>query len=509
MPENIESGERQAASPGTIDVTGEALPPVPGPSKSKTPQFWITIVGLSLLAFVSALDVMIITTALPTIVKRYRRIHAVSLFSGAAYNATMIIAGRTVQGVGAGGIYVLIDIVCCDLVPLRDRGTYLAIVNSWAGIAAALGPVLGGALGERHWRWIFYMNLPICALPLATISLFMNAKTGNGAPSLRNLDYLGNFIFIPSMIAILFGLIAGGSEYPWASWHIIVPLTLGAVGWIGFHIQQHFFASNPSVPTRLFSNRTSAIGYALTFLGSLLLQEAGLFLPVYFQAVLDTTVFDSGIYFLPLAIGTLFSAAIAGILLSKFGVYRPLHAATFGLSTLAYGLFTLLDRDTPKVAGAFFELIIAGGLGMTISVILPAILAALPESDVASGTAAFSFIKTFGFVWGVTIPSIIFNAVFNTNLSLISSSDLRKQLENGQAYSFASRVHNVSAMVDQNVWDEVVQVYITSLRAIWWFGLGVSSVAFLLVGGERGLELSTELKTEYGLEDMSRVSNTQ
>ncbi|KAI0003993.1 major facilitator superfamily domain-containing protein [Xylariaceae sp. FL0662B] len=467
-------------APGcTINATDEALSPAPVPRKSHTHQFWITIVALSLLAFVSALDVMIITTALPTILanalgRKIPIIMSIVLFmvgsaiSGAAYNATTIIVGRTVQDVGAGGIYVLIDIVCCDLVPLRDRGTYIGIVNSWAGIAAALGPVLGSVLRQRHWRWIFYMNLPICALPLATILLFMNAKTGDGTVSPRNLDYLRNAIFIPSMIAILFELITGGSEYPWSSWRIIVPLTLGAVGWIDFHIH----------------NRTSAAAYTLTFLGSLLIQEAKFFLPVY-----------SG------PIGILSSAAISGILLSKFGVYRPLHAAAFGLSILAYGLFTLLNQNTLKVSWAFFELIIAGGLGMTVSVILPAILAALPESDVASATATFSFIKTFGFVWRVTIPSIIFNAVFDNNLSLVSSSDLQRQLENGQAYSFASRAHKVSTMLDQNVWDEVVQVYIISLKAIWWFGLAVSSFSFLIVGAERGLELFTELKTEYGLDD--------
>ncbi|KAI1654944.1 major facilitator superfamily domain-containing protein [Daldinia decipiens] len=502
--------------------SNEANHPTSPPRKTHSTRFWITIISLCLLAFVSALDVMIITTALPTIVQdvggstQYTWIANSFVFAssvvqplvgqlantlgrktpilgsiifftvgstiaGAAYNSAMIIAGRPTQGLGAGGIYVLIDIVYCDLVPLRNRGTYLRIVNSWAGIAAALGPVLGGILGERNWRWIFFMNLPIYALPLITIFSFIDPKSGSGIASIRNLDYFGNFIFIPSMVAFIFALVTGGSEYPWSSWRIILPLVLGVIGWIGFHIQQHYFASNPSIPTRLFSNRTSAAAYALAFLGSLLLQKAGLFLPVYFQVVLTTTVFDSGIYFLPLAIGTLFSAAITGILLTKTGAYRPLHAAAFALSILAYSLFTLLNRNTPKVTWAFFELIIAGGLGITISVILPAILAALPESDVASAIAAFSFIKTFGFIWGVTIPSVIFNAVFNDNLSLTSSLDLRKH-----------QARSVSETLDPDVWDQVVQVYIVSR---------VSVVALLLVGAERGLELSTELKTEYGLNE--------
>ncbi|KAI0116751.1 major facilitator superfamily domain-containing protein [Daldinia grandis] len=103
-----------------------------------------------------------------------------SAIAGAARNAAMIIVGRLIQGIGVGRIYVLIDIVCCDLVPLRGRGTYLGIVNSWAGITAALRPVLDGILGEKNWRWIFFMNISICAPPLVTIFSFMNPKPGSG-----------------------------------------------------------------------------------------------------------------------------------------------------------------------------------------------------------------------------------------------------------------------------------------------------------------------------------------
>lgn len=76
--------------------------------------------------------------------------------AGGAHNPGMLISGRAIQGVGAGGIYVLLDIVCCDLVPLRERGKYLGLMFSWSGVAAALGPPVGGALAEADWRWIFW-----------------------------------------------------------------------------------------------------------------------------------------------------------------------------------------------------------------------------------------------------------------------------------------------------------------------------------------------------------------
>ncbi|KAI1405346.1 MFS general substrate transporter [Hypoxylon fuscum] len=546
----------------------------PGATRSRySIRFWGTFVALCLLAFISALDVAIITTALPEIIdsvggasqyvwiansfvvssavlqpltgqlanalgRRGPLIASTALFAlgsgvaGGARNAAMLIAGRVVQGVGAGGINVLLDIVCCDLVPLRERGKYLGLMFSWSGVAAALGPPVGGALAQANWRWIFWMNLPVCGLALAALLFFMRVKTGGpvsvvpGPPSdqsgqrkhlqimggrLKRLDYLGNALFTLSMIALLFGLVEGGTVHPWSSWRIILPLVLGVVGWIAFHVQQHF-ATHPSVPARLFANRTSATAYLLTFLTSVLVQALAYFLPIYFQAVKATTILDSGVYFLPMAIGTLVFAVIAGILLSHLGKYRPLHAVSLALLALAFGLMTRLDADTAKAAWAWYELIGSMGSGLTLSTLLPAIMAGLPESDVAVASSTYSFIRTFGWIWGVTAPGIIFNAVFDQNLYRISDPGLRAQLSGGQAYSFASQVHNVRNDYDTAVRNEMIGVYVDSLRAIWWFGLAISLLALLAVSGEKELGLRKELETEYGLDetrDKSQPSNAE
>ncbi|GAP90256.1 putative MFS general substrate transporter [Rosellinia necatrix] len=502
-------------------------------------RFWAIMLSLSLLGFISALDTTIIPPALPTIIKdiggatqyiwianvfvfassalqplfgqisdiagrRAPTVVSIALFiigsglAGGSTSAALLIAGRGIQGIGAGGIYVLIDIICCDLVPLRERGKYLAIVQAWGGVAAALGPVIGGTLADRNWRWIFYINIPICALPLVAVILFMAVKTGDGAMKLKDVDFLGNLLFIPSTTAVLFGLVTGGSEYPWSSWRVILPLVLGVVGWIVFLIQQ-YFAAYPSLPLRLFSNRTSAAGYGLNFLSSVLLQTIGYFLPVYFQAVISTTVSASGVAFLPITIGTLLFASLAGILLSKYGSYRPLHAGGFIACLVGCGLFTLLDQNTHTVAWVFFEITIAIGLGTTVSTILPAILAALSERDVASASAAFAFLRSFGFSWGVTIASVLFNTTVNKNLSTVSL-EFQNMLKDGKAYSFASQGHRLSTVVDETEWNQIVGIYVRSLRSVWWFALGVSAVSFLLVGFEKGLRLSTELNTQYGLQ---------
>lgn len=536
------AGQQPQEPQNTTTISGgienESAKPKPA---GHTYRFWGIFAALCILSFISALDVAIITTALPKITadiggstqyvwiansfvvassvlqplvgqlanifgRKSPLIVCVALFAlgsgvaGGANNPGMLIAGRTVQGVGAGGIYVLLDIVCCDLVPLRERGKYVGLMNSWAGIAAGIGPVLGGALADSNWRWIFYLNIPICGLALGVILLFMRLKTGAQDKSIskfRQIDYLGNLIFIPSMIALLYGLVMGGIEHPWSSWRIILPLVIGVVGWISFHIQQ-LYTNVPSVPMRLFSNRTSATAYVLTFTSSILVQALSYFLPVFFQAIFGTTVLQSGVKFLPFAIGTLVFAIVAGVLLSQFGAYRPLHGTAFALSAIAFGLLTILDTSTEK--WVIFQLIAGAGSGIILSCLLPAIMAALPESDVAAASAVYSFVRTFGYIWGVTMPSIIFNGVFNKNLSLISQSSLRDQLRDGAAYSFASEMHRIRHTLDPRVLSEVIEVYMRSLRAIWWVGLGISIASFFAVFLQRGLELRQDLETEYGLD---------
>ena len=197
---HVEEKPPEAAKPHPAakqeESSGQEEPPV-----QLGISFWMVFVALCLAAFVAALDVTIVTTALPTIVKeiggggeyiwiansyvltstaiqpfygqtsnifgrRWITILAVSLFilgsgiSGGAVNVAMLIAGRCVQGLGSGGIMMLLDLIICDLLPLKERPKYVGIQMSVAGVGATLGPLIGGAIVQNlSWRWTFYINL--------------------------------------------------------------------------------------------------------------------------------------------------------------------------------------------------------------------------------------------------------------------------------------------------------------------------------------------------------------
>lgn len=228
--------------------------------------------------------------------RRWLTISIVAIFalgsgiSGGASSTRMLIAGRAIQGIGGGGIILMIEMIVCDLVPLRDRGKFMGVVFALCSIGASLGPFIGGAITQHAtWRWVFYMNLPIAGVALVLHILFLHVnynRDPSTAARLRRLDYTGNVVLLASVTAILVALTYGGSIYPWSSWRVLLPLLVGFAG-LGLFIayERSRWCVNPGMPIHLFKNRTSAAAFFLTFIHALYSVWVLYFLPVYFQAV--------------------------------------------------------------------------------------------------------------------------------------------------------------------------------------------------------------------------------
>lgn len=423
----------------------------------------------------------------------------------------MLIAGRTIQGIGCGGIFVLLDIIVCDLVPLRERGKYLGPMLAAGGLGSALGPLIGGALTEASWRWVFYITLPFSGLTLVAMALFLRlhyVRDISWRKRLVRVDVPGNTLFIASITAVLLGLIMGGKAYPWSSWHIILPLVLGFVGWMLFHIyQMSRWCKEPSIPPWLFSNRTSAVGFILSFLSGVLLEWIVYWYPLYFQALLGKSPLMSGVDTLPFNVLLMPAAMVSGALMSKTGTYRPLHTVAYVLLSIGLGLSSMLDATSSIAEWAIFQIILALGLGCTFVTLLPAIQSALPESDVATATATYSFFRSFGFIWGVTIPSLILDSHINNGLSSVDDANVRDQLAGGGAYQFAAN-GGVQALPD-GVRQQVTDLYAGTFSITWLAALSFSLLGFLLVFVEKHIEMRKELDTEFGIEEKKKTEKVE
>jgi MFS family permease len=446
--------------------------------------------------------------------RRWPTIIATAIFllgsglAGGAKNIQVLIVGRLIQGVGAGGTSVLLEIIICDLLPLRERGKYLGIMFGMVAVGTALGPLFGGLIVEyTSWRWVFYLNLPVGGLALVMLTIFLRVKydrTPDYLARLKRIDWVGTILFVLSMVSILIGLSWAGTKYPWSSFRIIVPLVLGFIGGAIFIIYQGF-CENPTMPLHLFSNRTSGTAFVLTFLHTLSAIPIMYFLPVYFQAVLNSSPSRAGIQLLPTIFFIIPGGIIAGVSLSKFGRYRPIQHIGYALMVVGFGLLTLLKEDSSTAQWVGYQAVSAIGSGLVLPVLLSAVQAPLREEDTAASTATWSFIRSFGLIWGATIPTAAFNNRVNGLLGWITDPLVAQQLANGKAYEHATKAF-MDTITNPVTHSQAVSVYVHSIKTVWYVSTAFAALGFLLVILQKEIPLRKELDTKFAIEDKVMVT---
>ncbi|RYP10841.1 hypothetical protein DL764_000393 [Monosporascus ibericus] len=456
----------------------------PPPTK-KGFRFWAILVGLGITNLLGALENTVVTTSAPTIVADLEIGENYIWITNAFFVCSMII-----------------DIIVSDLVPLRERGKYMALVLAIYGIGTTMGPFIGGILTETiGWPWVFWINLPIGGAALVVLYLFLHVnykKEMTVSQKLRRIDYVGNGILMAATVAVLYALTYAGTVYSWSSWNVLVPLILGLFGFFLFAAFEVWgFSAEPVMPPRIFATRTSVVIAINTFINSALVYWIIYFLPVYFQSVHLFSPSYTGVALLTQSLVGIPGAAISAIALSRWGKYKPIHFSGFALSTIGMGLFSLLREGSSTAAWVLFQCVAALGAGMILNVLLPSFQAPIEEADQAAATAAWCFIRTHGQVWGVAIPATIFNNQVDRLLYRISDLDVRERLAGGGAYQYASA--NFVSSFDEPLRGEVIGVYREALRLVFLVGIAFAGLAFLLVFIEKEIPLRTVLETEFGL----------
>lgn len=353
--------------------------------------------------------------------------------------------------------------------------------------------------------------MPICGLALALIVPFLNLKyrrVGTIWDRLKRVDWIGNAILILAVTAILLALAWAGTLHPWGSWRTILPLVLGGLGLAGFAaIQASGYVEEPTMPPKLFSNQTAIFIFIMAFVHGLILLYVTYFLPIYFQAVLGASPTRSGVDIFPIATTIAPAAAGAGIAVTITGRYRHFHFIGFILMSVACGLFTLLNRDTKTGAWVGYQALFGLGNGLVFNTMIPPLLASLPSTEVATATATWTFMRSFGSIWGIAIPSAIMNDRINHLVSerLSNFPDIAKLLLNGGAYQKATAKFVSTLAPTPAIKDIVVSIYVDALKVVWY-----GSIAFAVIGlpislGVKSLNMSNELETEFGMEARKKV----
>ncbi|WP_210593820.1 MDR family MFS transporter [Streptomyces sp. GESEQ-35] len=272
-----------------------------------------------------------------------------SVLCGLAWDIGSLVVFRVVQGAGGGMLLPVLQTLVMRAAGGRNLGRLMAVITLPALLGPILGPVLGGLIvGHLSWRWIFYVNLPVCLLALALA--WRGVPRDTGRPGKR-LDLTGLLLLSPGLAALVYGLSADGPTRATAT-----PLGALLVGAFALHALR---TAEPLVDLRLFGDRAFAVSSALTFLGGLSLFGGMFLLPLYYQQARGEGAIAAGLLLAPQGLGSLL-ARVTGPLTDRLG---PRPVAVGGLLLSAAGTLPFAFRHPG--ATLLPVALVVRGLGMS------------------------------------------------------------------------------------------------------------------------------------------------
>ena len=415
-------------------------------TRSRPSVAW-TFAITSIALFMVALDNLVVTTALPVIkrdlgasladlqwmVNAYTLTFAVLLLTGAALgdrfgrqrifliglatftagsalaalapSTEVLILARAVQGLGAAFVTPLTLTILSAAVPPERRAVALGAWGGIAGLAIAIGPLVGGAIAEGlDWHWIFWLNVPIglVVMPLAALRL-----TESHGPEGR-LDIPGLGLISAGLLAIVWGVI-NGNDLGWTSAQVLGSIGAGVALLVGF-LAWEARTAQPMLPLGVFRLRAFSSANAVSFLMYFGMFGSVFLLSQFFQVVQGYSPFQAGLRTLPWTGMPVVVAPIAGILAGRIGG-RPILATGMAIQAVALAWLAAIVTPTVAYEALVVPFILAGiGMGLFFAPIANVVLSAVRPEQEGKASGATNTIREVGGVFGVAVLAAIFSA---------------------------------------------------------------------------------------------------
>jgi EmrB/QacA subfamily drug resistance transporter len=346
-----------------------------------------------------------------------------------------LIAARAVQGLGAALVTPLSLTILAAVFPPERRGSIVGIWGAIGGLAVAGGPLVGGAVVQGlDWHWIFWINVPIGLLAAILSAVRLPESRGPGA----RLDVGGVTLVAAGAVALAWGLVRATS-LGWGSAQVIVALCLGApliAGFIGWERR----VPAPMLPLRLLRIRAFTAANATGFMTMAAITSAAFLMSQFFQLGLGYSPLGTGLRFLPWTAMPLLVAPVAGRLGDRIGA-RPLMSGGMAMQAAGLGWAALEVTARASYGELVLPLLIAGvGVSMVIPTTPTAVLGAVPPAEIGTASGVQNTLQRFGAVFGVAIASAVFSASGHLGSAAGVISGVRPALAASAGLSLAGAV---------------------------------------------------------------------
>jgi EmrB/QacA subfamily drug resistance transporter len=441
----------------------------------------ITLAGVMIVFLLSALDQTIVSTAMPVIISQ---LHGLSLYSwvttayllsstvmvpiwgklGDLYGRkpvliwgiflflagswlaglsgefgdlpllgggmVQLIVFRAIQGLGGGALFTTAFAIIADLFPPRERAKFGGLFGAVFGLSSAIGPLIGGYFTDHGtvtilghvvagWRWVFYLNLPVGAVALFMVLAKM-PRLSHAAKG--RIDFLGAALIIGACVPLLLGLTLGGQAYAWTSPMVLGLFAMFAVCTVLFVLVE-LRVEEPILHMELFKNKVFAFANLAGFFSSMSFLSVVAFLPLFMQLGQGAPATVSGLSTLPLTLGLVAGATIAGRLVARTGRYKPFMLGGLFLLFAGALLLSQMHQHTSRIDLLWRLAIMGLGLGPLQSIFGLAIQNAVPPNRIGVVTSANQFFRQIGSTVGVAVFGAVLTGDLNGRLGTYAAAN--------------------------------------------------------------------------------------
>ena len=326
-----------------------------------------------------------------------------SMLSSLAWNIEVLIAFRVIQGIGGGLMLPVLQTLLVNAAGERNLGRMMSLVSIPALLGPILGPVLGGLiLSQLPWRWIFWVNLPVC---VAGLVLAWRGLAPTAPKKSPYLDVVGLALLSPGLAAMIYGLSQAGSHGGFDNSAALLPVIAGAALLVGF-VFHALRTERPLLDLRLFAVGSFTASNVLLFLSGLSVYGAMLLLPLYEQQVRGQSALTAGLLLAPQGLGMLLTRGYAGRLTDRMGA-RPIVLCGFLLTMAGTLAYTQAGVNTNELLLGASLVVRGAGLGAVTIPIMAAAYLGLRSDQVADASITTRITMQLGGAFGAAAFALI------------------------------------------------------------------------------------------------------
>jgi EmrB/QacA subfamily drug resistance transporter len=324
-----------------------------------------------------------------------------SALAGFSQNSGTLITFRVFQGLGAGGLTALSQIILANIISPRERGRYMGLFGAVLAVGTVGGPLIGGVLTDGlGWRWNFFVGIPFAVA--AIIVLQMTLKLPVAERRRVSIDYLGIGSISGGVSLLLVWVTLAGTNFAWGSPTSYL-LAGGAVVLLVIAVLVELRAKEPVIPLALFKNRTFSLAVLASLAVGAAMFGATVYLAQYMQLARGATATQSGLLTIPLIGGLLVASTAAGTYISRTGKWKRVMVTGTIATAIGLGLLGTIQYDTAYVLVAIDMAVLGAGVGMVMQNLVLVVQNTTEARNIGSASAGVAFFRSLGGAVGVSV----------------------------------------------------------------------------------------------------------